>query len=58
MDMKRTLEEIYTRLKAPAVVLEKAVEDKTLPKVFVKAALEELKKAQSLTKKLKSMMKT
>ncbi len=56
--MKRTLEEIYTRLKAPAVVLEKAVEDKTLPKVFVKAALEELKKAQSLTKKLKSMMKT
>jgi len=50
--MKKSIfDELEIRLKAPIVALEKIVEGKSLPKVFARVALEELKKVQAIVKK-------
>lgn len=54
---KILIDELEIRLKAPGIVLEKVANEKTLPKVFARAAWEELKKAQAIVKKLKRQTK-
>lgn len=45
---------IQLRLKAPIIVLKQLAEDKAVPKVFIKAALEEVLKAEKLSKELRN----
>lgn len=51
------LDELEIRLKAPIVAMEKITAEKSLPKVFARVALEELKKAQLIVKKLQTKVK-
>lgn len=44
--------ELFLRLQAPIIAMERVAQMRYLPKVFAQAALDELKKAQELTKKL------
>lgn len=52
------LDELEIRLKAPIVAMEKIAADKSLPKVFARVALDELKKAQAIVKKLQRSVET
>jgi hypothetical protein len=54
---KILIDELEIRLKAPVIVLEKIVNEKVLPKVFARAAWDELKKAQAIVTKLKKQGK-
>jgi len=56
MDYK-LLQEIQLRLKAPAIALWRILKGKHVPNIFVKAALDDLKKAHKLTEELEKKWK-